>query len=174
MKARISTGGGFSLVEVALALAVAAFCLITLMALLPVGIRSYRGASVQSVMVNMATMVERDLEATPSVGASPRSPRFGFSIPSAGGAASGNTPQTIFVDASETPAGTYPYPGSTPSSSSIYRVSVYFMPPPSMGQRTATLARILITFPAHADATPTANPQMYADVFQTMVSLNRN
>ena len=43
----------------ALALAVASFCLITLMALLPVGMQGYQQADQQGTMVNLATMVVR-------------------------------------------------------------------------------------------------------------------
>ena len=167
MKKKTRLVSGFSLVEVAVALGIASFCLVTLMALLPVGIQRYHDADAQSAMVNLATMTVRDLEETPSSGTSPR---FGFSIPAAGGTASGTTPQTVYVDASETPAGT---PGTAPTSSSIYRISVFFSPP-GTGQRTATLARIWITFPANADPAPGSLPANYVDMFETTVSLNRN
>jgi hypothetical protein len=152
-------------VEVALALAVLSFCLLTLIGLLSEGVGTYRDAGAQSGMVDVATLVARDLQATPGSGTSPE---YGFSIPSAGAGSTG--PKTVYVDATGTATGTV---GTAPAANSIYRVSLYFVPP-GTGQRMATLARIVITFPALADSTPNSNPTMYSDVFQTMVTLNRN
>lgn len=174
MKAKSRVVSGFSLVEVALALAILAFSMLTLLALLSEGVGSYRDAGAQSAMVNIATMVVRDLQATPSGTATVSSPEYGFPIPAPGGAS--GSPQTVYVDANGMATATTV--GVAPTSSSIYRITVYFTPPltspVNAGPRTATLARILITFPAQADSTPTSSPTMYTDIFQTMVSLNRN
>ena len=157
---------GFSLVEVALALAVAAFCLLTLIALLPVGLQSYQKASNESVMVNLATMVVRDLQATAT--SATASPSLKFTIPAAGG---GNSQvETFYADASGVPTGKVDQP-ATPNS--IYRVNVAFYPPPA-NQKLATTARIQITSPAQADTTPLVWSTKYSNIFQTMVSLNRN
>jgi uncharacterized protein (TIGR02598 family) len=172
VKAKSRVVRGFSLVEVALALAILAFSMLTLLALLSEGVGSYRDAGAQSTMVNIATMVVRDLQATPPGTSAESSPEYGFTVPAAGGTASGTTPQTVYVDVNGTATATTV--GAAPTSSSIYRISVYFTPPPTAGQRTATLARLLITFPAQADSTATSSPTLYTDVFQTMVSLNRN
>jgi uncharacterized protein (TIGR02598 family) len=166
VKARIRKVVGFSLVEVALALAVLSFCLLILIGLLSEGVGTYRDAGAQSAMVDVATLVARDLQATPGSGTSPQ---YGFSIPAPGAGATG--PKTVYVDATGTATATTV--GAAPAANSIYRVSVYFIPP-SAGQRIATLARIVITFPALADSTPASNPTMYSDIFQTIVSLNRN
>ncbi len=171
MKARFRTASGFSLVEVALALAILAFSLLTLLGLLSEGVQSYRDAGAQSTMVNLVTLVVRDLQATPNSTSAATSPEYGFSIPAAGGSLSGTTPQTVYVDATETATGGV---GTPPTSSSIYRISVYFTPPTIAGQKTATLARVVITFPAQADPSPSSSPTAYSDIFQTMVSLNRN
>jgi uncharacterized protein (TIGR02598 family) len=150
---------GFSLVEVALALAILAFSMLTLLGLLSEGVGSYRDAGAQSAMVNIATMVVRDLQTTPPGAFPETSPVYNFKIPPPQGAASGTTPQTINTAA---------------TANSIYRISVYFTPPTALGQKTATLVRILITAPALADPTPATNPSAYSDIFQTEVSLNRN
>lgn len=169
MKKSSKIVSGFSLVEVAVALGIASFCLITLMALLPVGIQNYRDADSQSAMVNLTTMIVRDLEAAPSSGTSPR---FQFSIPSAGGAATPSTaPVSLYVDASGVKTGAI---GSAPTSGSIYRISVFFLPPSLTGQKLATAARILITFPANADPNPGTVPTTYSNMFETTASLNRN
>ena len=171
MRAKSTAVSGFSLVEVALALAILAFSMLTLLGLLSEGVGSYRDAGAQSAMVNIATMVVRDLQTTPPGAFPETSPVYNFKIPPAQGAASGTTPQTIYVDANGTATGTI---NTAPAAGSIYRISAYFTPPTASGQKTATLVRILITAPALADPTPAVNPSAYSDVFQTEVSLNRN
>ena len=144
---------------------VASFCLLTLLALLPVAVQRYHDADAQSAMVNAATMVVRDLEATPGTGVG-ASPRFNFTIPASGTVG----PNTIYLNSTGNASGTSP--GAAPNSSSLYRASVYFTSP-STG-RTATIARIWITFPASADPTPGTDASNYADMFETTISLNRN
>jgi Tfp pilus assembly protein PilW len=170
MKAGFRTLRGFSLVEVVLALGVASFCLVVLVALVPVGLQRYQKADSQSSMVNLATMVASDLDATTNGTSAVASPRFSFSIPASGGNASGNTPQTVYVDASGVATGTL---GLPPTSASIYRISLFFYPPASP-LKVATTARILITAPALADPSPQSAPAKYSNIFETSISLNRN
>lgn len=56
---------GFSLVEVTLALGIAAFCLIALIGLMPVGIQTNRNATSQTRATNIMAAVIADLRATP-------------------------------------------------------------------------------------------------------------
>ena len=174
---------GFSLVEVVLALAVASFCMVVLVGLVPVGLQRYHKADDQSSMVNLATMVTSDLAATPNGNgtAAVNSPRFSFSIPiptSSGGTAPQTVaPQTVYVDASGVASGTKP--GAQPNSASLYRITLFFYPPasppaPALPLKAATNARILITSPAWADSTPALAPTKYSNIFETTVSLNRN
>ena len=55
---------GFSLVEVTLALGIAAFCLIAVFGLMPIGVQTNRNATAQSVATNIMTAVVSDLRAT--------------------------------------------------------------------------------------------------------------
>ena len=55
----------FSLVEVALALGVAAFCLIAIFGLMPVGVQTNRNATSQTAATNIIAAVVADLRATP-------------------------------------------------------------------------------------------------------------
>jgi uncharacterized protein (TIGR02598 family) len=55
----------FSLVEVTLALGVAAFCLVGLFGLMPVGIQTNRSATSQTAATNIAAAVIADLRGTP-------------------------------------------------------------------------------------------------------------
>lgn len=56
---------GFSLVEVTLALGVAAFCLIAIFGLMPVSVQTNRNATSQSAATNIIAAVVADLRATP-------------------------------------------------------------------------------------------------------------
>jgi hypothetical protein len=56
----------FSLVEVTLALGIAAFCLIAVMGIIPVGVRTNRNATSQTAATNLMAAVIADLRATPT------------------------------------------------------------------------------------------------------------
>jgi len=168
MKKLASSQNGFSLVEVALALSIGSFCMVTLLGLIPVGLHNYQKADNQSIMTNLATSVAQDLEST-SVGTAPmKSPQFQLTVPQSGGTGSPtDAPQNVYVDASGAPT-------SGPSdSNSVYRVSVGFVPP-AAGSKAATVARIVVTYPARASAASSAWPTAYTSILQTTVSLNRN
>jgi len=55
----------FSLVEVTLALGIAAFCLIAVMGIIPVGVQTNRNATSQTAATNVIAAVVADLRATP-------------------------------------------------------------------------------------------------------------
>jgi uncharacterized protein (TIGR02598 family) len=55
----------FSLVEVTLALGIAAFCLIAVFGLMPVGVQANRNATSQTAATNIIAAVVSDLRATP-------------------------------------------------------------------------------------------------------------
>jgi hypothetical protein len=55
----------FSLVEVTLALGIAAFCLIAVMGIIPVGVQTNRNATSQTAATNIIATVIADLRATP-------------------------------------------------------------------------------------------------------------
>jgi uncharacterized protein (TIGR02598 family) len=56
----------FSLVEVTLAIGIAAFCLIAVLGLLPVGVQTNRNATSQTRATNIIAAVVADLRATPA------------------------------------------------------------------------------------------------------------
>jgi uncharacterized protein (TIGR02598 family) len=55
----------FSLVELTLAIGIAAFCLIAVLGLMPVGVQTNRNATSQTVATNIMAAVIADLRATP-------------------------------------------------------------------------------------------------------------
>jgi uncharacterized protein (TIGR02598 family) len=62
------TRSAFSLVEVTLALGIAAFCLIAIFGLMPVGVQTNRNATSQTATANIIAAVVADLRATPRTG----------------------------------------------------------------------------------------------------------
>lgn len=66
MKRPIRLPAAFSLVEVTLALGIAAFCLIAVFGLMPVGVQANRNATSQTAATNILASVVSDLRATPS------------------------------------------------------------------------------------------------------------
>jgi uncharacterized protein (TIGR02598 family) len=86
------TRKAFSLVEVALAVGVTSFCLLTLIALLPTGLRSADAASRQSVAVNLGNGIFTDLKTTAAYASAnsitssyPATTRYGLNIPTTAG-----------------------------------------------------------------------------------------
>ena len=65
MKRSINFQAAFSLVEVTLALGVAAFCLIAVVGLVPVGVQTNRNATSQTAATNILSGVVSDLRASP-------------------------------------------------------------------------------------------------------------
>jgi len=62
---KLSTAGAFSLVELTLALGVAAFCLVAVFGLVPVGVQTNRSATSQTAATNILSSVVSDIRATP-------------------------------------------------------------------------------------------------------------
>ena len=58
---------GFSLVELTLALGVAAFCLITVFALVPIGVQTNRNATSQTTATNIMALAVADLRGTTTI-----------------------------------------------------------------------------------------------------------
>jgi uncharacterized protein (TIGR02598 family) len=165
---------GFSLVEVAMALGIAGFCLSSIVALLPVGIENTRSSIEQTAAASIAREVTADLRLAAS-GTKQVSPLYQFRVPQPGEAASGVTPQTVYLDQSGASAagGVGAGPVTSGSAFSRYRVSVGFNPPET-GERTATAVRILVTWPALGDRNPAAWPTQYSGSFEAWVSLRQN
>ena len=68
----------FSLVEVTLALGIAAFCLIAVIGIIPVGVQTNRNAASQTAATNITAAVVSDLRATPTAGTT--SKQFGITF----------------------------------------------------------------------------------------------
>ncbi len=151
---------GFSLIEVVLAIGVVSFCLVAVLGLLPVGLKSNKDSSNQTTAAGLAMAIASDLKATPaSPGATSTitTTNYGLRIPSPGSNAITNT---LYLSED----------GTTNSSASDFKSSylaTVTITPPASGMVTATAARILITWP------PVASPTN-ASSFESVIYLNRN
>lgn len=154
----------FSLVELTLALGVAAFCLIAVFGLIPVGVQTNRNATSQTTATNIIAAIIADLRAGATSGFAPV-----YCI------TFGNT-KTIYCDdhdACSFDAAGLILPcnnGATfPNIKTRYRATITFpSPPPSISN--VTYANVKVTWPAEADlstTTPEGSVQMFA-------AINRN
>ena len=135
----------FSLVEVTLALGIAAFCLLAIFGLLPVGIKSQQNAIGQTVAAGIATGIVADLRTTPATNST--SPNYKITIPS-------DTKLYLREDGSATTPG-----------DSKYLASISFTAPPQ--PKAATLVHLLITWPAAAGTN-------FSGSFEAVSALDRN
>jgi uncharacterized protein (TIGR02598 family) len=149
MKRSPDTRRGFSLVEVTLALGVAAFCLVTIFALLP-GALNVQSASIgETGAAAVASMIEGDLRATPSGTVS--SPELSILI--------GTTSTAYFSTEGE--------PSAAITAQSRYRATITF-PANAAGARGATFATVTVSWPAAAALSQAAGRR------SSFVALDRN
>ncbi len=137
MTPSLPRSAGFSLVEITLALGVAAVSLLAVFGLLAAGAQTNRSATEQTRAVNIISAVATDLRATPS--ALSRSLQYHISIPAN---PVSRTSTTLYFDSSGQSS-------TALRSNSRYRLVVTFLPNGS--GRAATLVALRLTWPAAAD-----------------------
>ena len=156
----------FSLVEVTLALGIAAFCLIAVFGLVPVGVQTNRNATSQTAATNIMAAALADLRAT--LKTSTTSSQFGITIstnPTSGvgtscqpcsGCWSAQT-QTLYFDS----AGQ-----SVIAGNGLYRLTVTAVQNPTGTATTgAIFANVRVTWPAAVDpctGTPSGSVETFA------------
>ena len=174
MKARRSAArAGFSLVEVALALGIAAFCLVALLGMIPVGLNSSQNAVSQTGAASLLTAVGADLRDTAlptSTVPNPTSPFFQIPVPTPAPspAPSPAAPTVFYVDEGgsfNTSLGALP--------TARYRVTVTNLPSPTPAPSPytpiyATSEQVVITWP------PQASVKNAAGSMAGIIELNRN
>jgi uncharacterized protein (TIGR02598 family) len=128
MKLFAHRASAFSLVELTLALGVAAFCLLAVFGLMPVGVQTNRNAASQSATTNIIAAVVSDLRATPTTSAT--SSQFAITF---------GTAKTLYFDG----AGQFT---TSLSANSRYQINVTFPSSPT-GLRYAD---VKVTWPAAA------------------------
>jgi hypothetical protein len=168
MKSRV-VEAGFSLVELTLALGVAALCLVTVFALVPVAVVTNRNATSQTAATNIAALTVADLRAAKaasfmlgiSIPTDPTSlPQFlpPNIVPCLGGQTSGAS-QIRYVDAQ----GQF---SSSPSATTLYRLIVTFVKNTTGTATTGAMyVNVKVTWPGAIDPcviTPSGSVEMFA------------
>lgn len=142
----------FSLVEVTLALGIAAFCLIAVFGLMPVGVQTNRNATSQTAATNIIAAVVADLRATPKTSSTSSQFRITF----------GTNPSPIYFDGAGQFSGSRAPASPTPFQAR-YQLNV------SWGGSTGLpYADLKVTWPAAAD------PTNAAGAVETFAAFDRN
>jgi uncharacterized protein (TIGR02598 family) len=156
---KLSVAAAFSLVELTLALGIAAFCLITVFALVPVAVQTNRNATSQTTANNIIASVIADMRGTPR-GVSP-SAQFAINLPANATSPADPPPcsgtQTLYFDGQGQ---------ATPviGADSRYRLIVTFVKNPT-GATAPTYARLKASWPAAVDpctVTPSGSIETFA------------
>jgi type II secretory pathway pseudopilin PulG len=155
---KLSAAAAFSLVEVTLALGIAAFCLIAVFGLIPVAALTNRNATSQTAATNIMAAVVADLRATPMTIST--SAQFALNIPADPTSPQDPPPcsgtQTLYLNSK----------GQIVTTDARYRVVVTFVRNPSATRTTGvTYARLKVSWPALVDpcvTTPSGSVEMLA------------
>ncbi len=144
MKRSIVSAAAFSLVELTLAIGIAAFCLIAVFGLMPVGVQTNRSATSQTAATNIVTAVIADLRATPKTPGTWTGTSSQFGIPL-------GTSTTLYFDS----AGQFT---TSLETNSRYQLNITF---PTTGN--LTYADLKVTWPAAATpANASGSTEMFA------------
>ncbi len=164
LRARRRLVAAFTLVEVALALGVASFCLVAVMGLVPLGIDIGQAASDQTAAGSILTHVLADLRATPMTsppGAAANSVQYTLPIPASAATGAAGAPVFRYFGSSAEQFSIAPS-----ADTSRYRLTATFLP--SAGGRAATEVSLVVSWPARVDptnaatGTPTGRVQIFA------------
>lgn len=159
---RLVPTSAFSLVEVTLALGIAAFCLIAIFGMIPAGLNSNKDSLRETAAASLIAAIVSDLRVTPASAAAANSPLYNISFPAAGSSAT-----TAFFLGDDGSLAALGGPGAAPN----FRAAVVINTPTN---RSASTARILITWPAPANPSASGLPTNYSGSFGTVVGLDRN
>ena len=160
MKVRHSPAA-FSLVEITLALGIAAFCLLAIFGLLPIGINSNQASIQQTTATNISSTIISDMRSVPSSAAiaasnsalNSISPKYQIDLT--------QTAKTIYLD-----EGGGLQPTATGKDSRFKAVITLASPTGNPAPRTATYGMVVISWPA-----PSSKPLGSVTSF---VALDRN
>jgi uncharacterized protein (TIGR02598 family) len=141
MSRRSGRTAGFSLVEVTLALGIAAFCLIALFGLLPLGIQTQQSSTSQTAAASVLASVVADLRTTPKT--SLTSPQFEITF---------GTAKVLYFDG-EGRAVASADANATPR----YRATITFPPSPA-GASAPTFVSLKVSWPSSVDPATTTPP----------------
>jgi uncharacterized protein (TIGR02598 family) len=162
MKRFLNPASGFSLVEVTLALGVAAFCLIAVLGMLPIGLKTQQASVQQTTANTIISEILADLRADVRLppGQTSQEQNQGFNLH--GHWAQVQLPDTLYFTINGNSQ------GSAITALSVYRATITYFQPPTPGY-TTSVADIIISWPAPVDPA-TGVP---AGKVETFVAVNR-
>src|SRR5947208_9565294 len=150
MKRSLAETAAFSLVEVTLALGVAAFCLIAVLGLLPTSLKTQQASIQQTTANQIISTIFADLRADTRLPPGLESKVCGNEPPCAWGDLHGHwhvtaTPFTLNFTNEGKQTGAL---NGTPPTDAVFRATITYRFPPS---ETTTLADVRVTWPAQVD-----------------------
>ena len=155
MKAYARSAAGFSLIEVTLALGVAAFCLIAVIGLMAVGLKTQQ-ASVQQTKANaIISQIVADLRAAMRLPPGQQSKQFSLT---GHWAAQASPDQLYFMTDGTFIVGSTNQ--TTVPTNAVFGATVTYLKPPT---ETTSLADITVTWPAQS-AVPTGSVETFAAI----------
>ena len=162
--------------EVTLALGIAAFCLVGILGLIPVGITNNQNAIDQTVAVSAARAVVADLQRTPKItsgAASAMSPLFKMTIP--GSPAGAPTVNAIFFGEDGTPLGLAGTNGD-PTKSLRYRATVTtaYATTKDGSAKLPLTVQIVVTWPAASNLNASAPVANFTGSYEIVTTVDRN
>jgi type II secretory pathway pseudopilin PulG len=163
MKSFLKPASAFSLVEVVLALGVAAFALIAILGMLPVGLKTQQASVEQTTANGIISQISSDLRA--AVRLPPGQQSKQFSLNPHNGGAWDPTPDWLYFTINATQTGSTDQAGVP--TDAVFRATITYIFPPTT---TTSLACITVSWPAPVD--PAAGGVPTGSV-QTFVAVNR-
>ncbi|MBA3830793.1 MAG: hypothetical protein H0X34_02640 [Chthoniobacterales bacterium] len=148
--------GAFSLVEVTLAIGIAAFCLLAVFGLMPVGLKSQQTAVEQTKANAIISQITADLSAGARLPPGQVSKQFGIH------GRWNPTPDKLYFTNEGIQTGSTNQ-GSVPTDATLRATISYIAPPVA----TTSLADIKVTWPAQVDSTSASGK------VETFVAINR-
>jgi type II secretory pathway pseudopilin PulG len=164
MKHRSRPTAGFSLVEITLALGVAAFCLLAVFGLLPIGLKTQQASVQQTTANEIISQTAADLRAAVRYPPGLADQLNDNQKTLKGHWAQVGTPDTLYFTNEGVQTGGVS-PGTVPSDA-IFRATLTYLAPPT---ETTSLADIKVSWPAQVDPA-TGVPAGSAETF---IAINR-
>jgi type II secretory pathway pseudopilin PulG len=165
MKLRHSSAAAFSLIEIVIAIGVAAFCLIAVLGLLPVALKTQQASVQQTTATQILSQVAASLRAAvrypPGLAQQLQDPDKILH----GHWAKVGTPDTLYYTIEGIQTGGVS-PGGPPADA-VFRLTLTYLFPPT---DTTSLANITVTWPAQVDPA-TGTP---SGLVETFIAVNRN
>jgi hypothetical protein len=166
MKRSLQVTAAFSLAEITIALGVAAFCLVAVLGMLPVGLKTQQAGIKQTTANSIISQIVGKLRAAVRVppGKSDTSDPKWLLHPHTGGGPWDPAPDTLFFTNEGNSV------GSGITNDSVYRGTITYYVPPTPGY-TTSLADITVSWPPQVD--PTSPTGVLAGKVETFVAINR-